>query len=261
MASWSVILGTYALGTKVAISAVKVMTSKRISEYPIIRSDTTIIPESKQNSLRIDLTGTLVGTGYANFRDELKLLRAAVDGTTQNFYFDDERYVRIKSRSFDYSFIKQDFCNYNLSLVGEMPYFLAVNATSYIEGVTNSTVGGICSGTTFNVSNLGDIQIPARIVFTGAGAATISNNIQFENTTLGTLFKFTGTLQNTSELIIDLGYGNNNVPQYTVTLDGVNAMSAFEGDFMELAMGSNAFEYTGAITGTISIYYRKGYQS
>lgn len=261
MATWSIILGTYAIGTRAAISAVKVMTSKRIAEYPIIRSDVTSIPEGRQNSLRIDLVGTLVGTGYANFRDELKDLRAAVDGTTQNFYFDDERYIRMKSRNFDYSYIKQDFCNYNLSLVGEMPYFLAVNAGSYIEGVTDSTLGGICSGTEFNVSNLGDVQIPVKIVFTGAGAATIANNIQFENKTLGTLFKFTGTLQNTSELIIDLGYDNHNVPKYTVTLDGVNAMSAFEGDFMELAAGSNALEYTGDPTGTVSIYYRKGYQS
>ena len=261
MATWAVLLGTYALGTKAAINAVKVMTSKRISEYPIIRSDMTIIPEGKQNSLRIDLTGTLVGTGYTNFRDELKLLRAAADGTTANFQFDSERYIRVKSRSFDYSFIKQDYCNYNLSLVGEMPYFLAVVDSSSIQGVTGSTATGIASGSAFNLSNVGDVQIPMKIIFTGAGAATIVNNIQFENTTLGTLMKFTGTLKQTSSLVIDLGYGNNNVPQYTVTLDGVNAMSAFEGDFMELAVGSNALRYTGALTGTVSIYYRKGYQS
>jgi len=261
MATWAVLLGTYAIGTKAAISAIKVMTSKRISEHPIIRSDTTVIPEGKQNSLRIDLVGTLVGTGYTNFRDELKLLRGAADGTTQNFQFDDERYIRVKGRSFDYSFIKQDFCNYNLSLIGEMPYFLAVVDNSSIQGVTNSTAGGISSGTAFNLNNAGDVQIPIKIIFTGAGAATIADNIQFENVTLGTLLKFRGILQITSSLVIDLGYGNNNVPQYTVTLDGVNAMSAFEGDFMELAAGTNSLKYTGAAAGTVSIYYRKGYQS
>ena len=137
---------------------------------------------------------------------------------------------------------------------------LAATAESYIDGVTGDTAG-ISSGTTFNVSNDGDVQIPCKIVITGAGAATIDNDVQFENTTLGTLCKFTGVLQITSTLIIDSGYDQNNVPTFTVTLDGVNAMSTFEGDFMELATGSNALEYTGASNGSVDVYYREGFYS
>ena len=261
MATWAVKLGTYAIGTTDAISAIKLIRSRRITEHPIIRSDMTIIPEGKFNPLRIDLTGTIVGTDYTSTRTELKNVIGALESTTQNFYIDDERYCRVVSRNFDYAFIKQDFCNYNLSLMGELPYFLAVTANSSIAGVTNTAGVGINSGTAFNISNLGDIRVPLKIIFTGAGATTIANNIQFENTTLGTLLKFTGILQITSSLVIDLGYDYHNVPTYVVTLDGVNAMSAFEGDFMELAVGSNALEYTGAANGTISIYHRKGYYS
>jgi len=260
MASFQVLLGTYAIGTEAAISAIRIARSRRISQHPIIRNDMTMIGEGKLRPLKIDLKGTIVGTDYTSLRTELFDLIGALESTTQNFYIDDERYCRVISRNFDYSFIKQDFCNYNLSFFGELPYFLAATANSFIDGITGDTAG-ISSGTTFNVSNLGDIKIPCKIVITGAGAATIDNDIQFENTTLGTLFKFTGVLQITSTLIIDLGYDYHNVPNYVVTLDGVDAMSAFEGDFMELATGSNALEYTGANTGTVAVYYRKGYYS
>ena len=260
MASFAVLLGTYAIGTEAAISAIKIARTRRISKSPIIRSDMTMIGEGNINPLTISLTGTIAGTDYTSLRTELFNLIGALESTTQNFYIDDERFCRVVSKSFDYAFIKQDFCNYNLSLLGELPYFLAATAESYIEGVTGDTLG-ITSGTTFNVSNLGDIQIPCKIVITGAGAATIVNNIQFENTTLGTEFKFTGTLQITSSLIIDAGYDYNNVPTFTVTLDGVDAMADFEGDFMELAVGSNALEYTGGQTGTIDVYHRKGHYS
>jgi hypothetical protein len=260
MATWAVKIGTYAIGTSAAISAIKLMRSRRVTEHPIVRSDMTIIGEGKQSPLRIDLTGTCVGTDYTSTRTELKNIIGASESTTQSFFLDNERYCRVVSRNFDYSFVKQDYCNYNLSLMGELPYFLASAADSYIAGVVGNTLG-ITSGTAFNVSNLGDIKIPCKIVLTGAGAATISNNVQFENTTLGTLCKFTGTLQITSTLVIDMGYDYHNVPNFIVTLDGVNAMSAFEGDFIELAAGSNAIEYTGAQTGTISIYYRKEFYS
>lgn len=260
MANWAVKLGTYTIGTSAAISAIKLMRSRRVSEHPIVRSDMTMIGEGKQSPLRIDLSGTVVGTDYASTRTELKNIIGALESTTQDFYIDNERYCRVIGRNFDYSFITQDFCNYNLSLMGELPYFLATTADSYVAGVTGDTLG-ITSGTSFNISNLGDINIPCKIVIKGAGAATISNNIQFENTTLGTLCKFTGTLQITSTLVIDMGYDYHNVPNFIVTLDGVNAMSAFEGDFMELAVGSNALEYNGAGTGTISVFYRKGFYS
>jgi len=260
MASFEVKIGTYAIGTEAAISAIKVIRSRRISQYPIIRNDMTMIGEGKMNPLKINLSGTIAGTDYTSLRTELLDVIGAIESTTQNFYIDDERYCPVVSNKFDYAFIKQDFCNYNLTLLGGLPYFLASAASSYVEGVTGDTLG-ITSGTTFNVSNLGDIRIPCKIIITGAGAATIANNIQFENTTLGTLFKFTGTLQITSSLVIDMGYDFNNVPTYTVTLDGVDAMANFEGDFMELATGSNALEYTGGQTGTIDVYHRKGYYS
>lgn len=260
MASWAIKIGTYALGTQAAVAALKIMRSRRVSQFPIIRSDMTMIGEGKQNALRINLQGTLAGTDYTSTRTELMNIIGALESTTQSFYIDDERYCRVVSKNFDYAFVTQDFCNYNLSLLGELPYFLSGAASSYIEGVTAGT-DAVTSGTAFNVSNLGDIKIPCKLVITGAGAATIDNNIQFENTTLGTLCKFTGVLQITSTLVIDMGYDYHNVPTYTVTLDGVDAMGNFEGDFMELATGSNALEYTGAATGSVSIYHRKGYYS
>ena len=218
----------------------------------------TMIGEGKQNPLKISLRGTVAGSDYTSLRTELFNLIGALESTTQDFHIDDERYVRVVSKSFDYAFVKQDFCNYNLSFLGELPYFLASVAGSSLKPIP-ATTDASTGGTAFTISNAGDVKIPCKIVITGAGAATIDNNIQFENTTLGTLWKFTGVLQITSTLIVDLGYDYNNLPTYVVTLDGVNAMSAFEGDFTELAIGNNVLQYIGGTTGSVEVFHRKGY--
>lgn len=413
MATWGIKLGTYTLGTTAAVKALKIATSRRLNQYPIIRSDVSITPEGKQNPIRLDLSGTLIGSDYTSMRTALSDLRGALESTTQNFYIDDERYIRVVSRNFDYAFIKQDFCNYNLSFTGELPYFLAGTVDSYV-------VSALSSGVSFPISNAGDVRVPLKFVFrntsydTATMLGTTISDVQFENKTLALEFYYRGALSSTlgwvalsnpsfeawtsgtnvapdgwtlsagavgqeigtiylgtysskitrsgsdaiinqvftdpkgisywqgktvtakvwvyaddassaaiqiydgltigtysafhsggsawelltvsytfpanstvagvacrvftdvscifdafslsegsdisgDELVIDGGYDNQNVNKFKAELNGTNAMSAFEGDFMELKAGTNYMEYTGSVGGTMTLYWRKGY--
>src|SRR3990167_7037002 len=181
MTSFAIKLGTYALGTEAAVSALKIVTNRRIDEYPIIRNDMTIIPTGNMKPIRIDVTGTIAGSGYTALRTALQDLRRALETGKESFYIDSDRYCRVLSKSFDYGFITSDFANYNISFIGELPYFLAVG-TSY-----NAYAVGT-SALTYPISSSGDVQIPVKVsVKAPAGGIPAGTNITFENKTLGLL--------------------------------------------------------------------------
>lgn len=252
MATFGITLGTYDIGTEAAVSAVKIITQRRIIQSPVLRSDMTIIPEGKLKPLKISISGTLLGSSYSSLRTELGKLRGAVQSTRQEFHLDDDRFVNVIDSNFDYSFVKTDFCNYSAKFLAELPYFLAATAESSVTLVP-------VSGQTYAIGNDGDVGIPLKIVLRASEAGTIADAIQFENVTDGSLFKFRGTLTQTQQLVIDLGYDNDNVPTYTAELDGVNVTSAFEGDFMQALSGTNWLALTGSIAMTVSVYWREGF--
>jgi len=252
MSTWAVTLGTYAIGTEAAVSAVKVVSNRRLKQYAIIRSATTLIPEGKLKPLTISLNGTISGATYDALQTELAQLRGAVQSTTQTLTLDDERYVRVVSSGFNYSFITTDYCNYSAKFLAGLPYFLATAASSNINATPTTAV-------TYQLNRAGDVSVPLKIVIDANEVGTIADNIQFENVNDGTLLKFRGTLTQTQQLVIDLGYDNNNIPKYTVEVDGVNAMSAFEGDFLSVLTGTNMMRLTGSVQCTVSLYWRDGY--
>lgn len=254
MATWGVKIGTYDIAGTAPISGVKIVNSRRLQQFPIIRNEVTLIPEGKPTPIQINITGTIAGGNYSAMRDELSALRGAVESTTQNFYLDDDRYVRVVSKSLDYSFVTTDFCNYNARFLGELPYWLAATAESNVNATPTS-------GVTYPINNGGDVPIALKIVIDANEVGTIADNIQFENATDGSLLKFRGTLTETQQLVIDMGYDNHNVIKYKVELDGVNAMSAFEGDFMRALAGTNYLELTGSVACTVTVHWREGFYS
>lgn len=252
MANFQILIGTYNIGSEAAVNAIDVITQKRIAQYPIIRDNLTVIPEGKNKPLSIDIRGTVKGTDYTSLRTAIKELRQALEAGRQSFYLDDERYARILNSNFDYAYVTQDYCNYNARFVCELPYWLADAASSDVRGPT--------SGATYPITSNGDIRIPLKVILT-APVGGISDNIIFENKTSGLLFKFRGALAATEQLVIDAGYDDYNRPNYKVELEGVSAMSAFEGDFMYLEDGINNLEFTGEAATTVSLYWRDGFVS
>ena len=257
MATLGIKLGTYAFGTNAYVDALKVASGRRTEQFPIVRSDMTIIPEGKYSPIKIDISGTIYGSDYTSLRTAVKSLKLAIDGVKKSFYIDAERYIRVISKSFDYAFITKDFANYSASFVGEMPYFLAEAASSNVSLPTTAV--------TFPVSSAADVNVPMKLSFLSPAAGIpLGTTITFENITLGLLCKFNGALAATQTLVIDSGYDDYNRPTFKVEVDGVSAMSAFEGDFMAIDPGTNWLGVTmnaGAVVSTVSLYWRQGFMS
>lgn len=254
MTTFGTKIGTYSFGTSAFTDALKIVSGRRIEQFPIVRSDLNIIPESKATPIRIDISGTVFGSDYTSLRTAVRDIKRAVDGTKKSFYIDDDRYIRVISKSFDYSIIRQDYANFAASFLGEMPYFLAVYASSYIS-LPATTI-------TYPIGNNGDVQIPFKIVILAPdGGIPAGTTVQFENKTNNLLLTYTGALTATQSLVIDSGYDDYNRPTFKVELDGVSAMSAFEGDFMAIEPGTNWLSITGLSVATVSLYWRHGFLS
>lgn len=253
MATWGVKIGTYNIGTEAAIEAIKVIKSRRVSQYPVIRQDLTLIPEGCAQPMQIELRGTIAGSDYTSLRTELEQINNALAGGRQPFYIDNERYVNVLDTTFDYSFITQDFCNYSVRFIGQLPYFLAAVASSNVSTPT--------SGSSYAITNVGNVRVPLKIVIRPVASGTVSDNIQIENHTLSQLFKYRGVVSATEDVAVDTGYDNENIPSYSVDHEGVTAMSAFEGDFLWLNDGVNYIEFTGIANVTVSLYWREGYRA
>jgi len=254
MSTFGIKVGTYAFGTNSFVDALKIASGRRMEQYPIIRTDMTIIPENKAQPIKIDISGTVTGSDYTSLRTAIKQLKQAVDGATKDFYIDDERFIRVISRSFDYAYMTQDFANYNVGLLGEMPYLLAGTVSSYVSLPTTAV--------TYPVGNGGDVKVPLKIsILAPNGGIPIGTTIQFENVTTGLICQFIGALTATQTLVIDCGYDDYNRPTFKVEVNGVSAMSAFEGDFISVLQGTNWLKFTGCSVATVSLYWRRGYVS
>ncbi len=257
MATFGIKFGTYTVGTNVFIEALKVASGRRIDQFPIVRSDMTVIPEGKATPIQIDISGTLYGSDYTSLRTAIQTLKNAVTGVKKSFYIDGERYIRVVSKTVDYAFITKDFANFNASLIGEMPYFLA--------DVASTDIRLPVSAATYQINNTSDVNVPLKVsIQAPAAGVALGTTITFENKTLGLLWQFLGALGATSTLVVDSGYDDYNRPTFKVEVDGVSAMSAFQGDFMALDPGTNMLALTmsaGAVVSTTTLYFRQGFVS
>lgn len=254
MATFGVKIGTYSFGTDGFIASLKIASGRRSEQYSVIRKDMTIIPENKSQPVKLDFSGTVNGSDYGSLREAIKKLKLAVDGTKKDFYIDNERFIRVISKTFDHSYVNQNFANFHVGLLGEMPYLLAGTVSSYVSLPTTEV--------TYPIGNDGDVEVPLKIsILAPDGGIPIGTTIQFENRTTGGLCKFTGALTATQTLVIDCGYDDYNRPTFKVEVDGVSAMSAFEGDFISVLDGTNWMCFTGCSVATVSLYWRRGYIS
>lgn len=257
MATFGIKLGTYTFGTNSFVDALKIASGRRIEQFPVVRSDMTIIPEGKAQPIQIEISGTLYGSDYTSLRTAVKSMKQAIDGVKKSFYIDGDRYIRVVSKSFDYAFVTKDFANFSASFLGEMPYFQAESATTFVSLPVTAV--------TYSVSNSGDVNVPMKVQFTAPAAGVVlGTTITFQNVTLGLLFKYSGALSATSVLVIDSGYDDYNRPTFKVEVNGVSAMSAFEGDFMSIDPGTNWIGVTmsaGAVASTTTLYWRQGFLS
>ncbi len=219
----------------------------------IIRSNNSIVPEGNMNAVRLRLNGTISGTGYDNFRDNVRKLKKLLEAGTQRIYIDDERFIDGLHTAFSLSPATQDYASFNVAFECRYPFWQEQWASYFSTApVLNAT---------FYVVNNSDIEIPLKVIITGSAAGTIDNSCRLINATADQIGQYTGLLVATQELIIDKGFDTYN--DYAVTVGSNNQLSynssfgSYEGDIFTLKPGENKFVYVGAAAGTIEFYWRE----
>lgn len=238
-------LGTFTLDSSagVAVAGIEYDIQKSIVESALVKFPGSVIPIGKRKSLTIRVSGSVSGSNYDALRTALDNLKNAFDDTAEKkFTTDDDRQVNVQYKSFGYSFKAiRTFANFKAELVASWPYHVSQTLQSDTRTPT--------SGVGYALSNAGNANAKCKITITAPGGGVPANDIIFENTTLGLLCQYRGALGASGVLII-----NNDVDGagLVVTEDGVSALADFEGDFMEMASGSNTFKLTSS-TGSISV--------
>jgi len=103
------------------------------------------------------------------------------------------------------------------------------------------------TGVGYTLNNSGNANARVKIVITAPGG-DITDDMQIENTTVGLLCKYRGTVTATKDLEIDNRYDTDD---FEVKNDGTLDMANFEGDFIYLQPGNNTIELTGTMGVTV----------
>lgn len=245
--------GAYAPNGKVddgwAYEKIDITDNRRMQEFNIIRSQNTDIPEGKMKPAKIKVSGTIVGSDWSSFRDTVRRFKRMLAGGTQKIYIDEERFIEGLHRNFALRPQTQDFAKYSASFTCRYPFWLQ-NWSSYFSTAP-------VSAATFYITNNGDVEVPCKMIVTGAASGTIDDDILIDNVTATQQGKLVAVLQQTSELVIDKGYDQYN--DYAVNVGTAASFGSYEGDLFTLLPGENAFVFVGGAVGTIEVYWREGF--
>jgi len=227
-----------------------IQTKRRVQQSGIIRSNRSIVSNPTYDPAKVKISGTVAGSCWESFRDAVRRLRNSMGNTTQKIQLDSARYIEGNSEGISYSLIKSDFAKYDASFICKYPFFNNQYASYFSTAPVNNG--------TFYVTNTGDINVPLRVIVTGAASGTIANDMQITNTTTGEIGKYIGVLNQTTETYIDKGFFE--VDKFSVTQNNASVIASNEGDLFSLNPGTNVFVYNGAnVAGTLEFYWRQAY--
>lgn len=228
---------------------IDILDKRRLTESQVIRSHNTIIDEGKMQAVKVKLSGTIAGSDYSSFRNTVGRLKRLLYKGTQRVCIDDERYIEGINSGFSLNPETQNYAKFSTDLVCRYPFWQN-NWASYFS---TSPV----SAATFYIINNGEVEVPCRVILTGAAAATIDNNILLENLTKNQQGRFTSVLNAAQELFIDKGFETFNT--YKVMIGTAQSYGSYEGDLFTLQPGKNNFVFTGGAVGTIEFYWRESF--
>ena len=118
-------------------------------------------------------------------------------------------------------------------MVAPVPFFTTVGA-SVETGFT------LADGVSLFDLGVGGNAFAEPKIYIHANGGTISDDFQLFNITNNNqLFKFRGTIADGETVVID-------TEELTVLNDGVDGISDFEGDFLNLLAGTNEFSFAGS---------------
>lgn len=245
-------IGTFDLDSSNGISVedIQFRINKNVQEFDITKAHGSIIPIAKRKSAGFNVRGKVNASDYDALRTALDNLKNALESSSEfKFTTDDDRYMNVQCRSFSQSWLAiRTVAEFSFELVASYPFWLAASITTDSRTPT--------SGVGYTVNNPGNAYARAKITITAGGSA-ISDDIKFQNSTVGQLFQYRGDLASTEALVI-----NNRLDgvDLEVLNDGDDAIMDFDGDFITLAPGDNTLIFTsGASSPTVTVAFRPTY--
>jgi hypothetical protein len=234
----------------VVIGAIEVKESKAVKTTPIPKTDGSIAETAKRSAITISMSGDVMGSTYDGLRANIDGFKAILQNGLQKFIMDDDRYVYAQLKDFSYSYkTMMSLARWSASFVSHYPFWLAEVASSYV-------ISPVDTGTTYEVSSAGNAPARTKFLIT-AGNDSIVDDIKIQNDTNGQIWRYRGTVLGTEEVLeVDNRYDTDD---FQVLNDAVDDIVNFEGDFMEVAAGTNEIIYTGITAGTVgamTIYWR-----
>lgn len=251
MASIEIKFGSHNLGTTEDVEAIQVRSSHVLSPVYIPRKNGLTIPLGELGAGEISLAGKLTSTTYTNLLTAQNTFRSSIKGTKGKLTFDDTYYMYAQLRDFEWSYIAMQKA---ISWTGS---WIADEAKLFSETFQSQTKSPTSGVAYTDVSVTGNAPTRAKISITNNSGGAITN-FTFENTTTGDKFKFTGSLANTKVLVVN-NYADYSDTTLTVTNDGTDAISSFEGDFITLASGTNSLKYTGTTAVSVKTEWHDAY--
>jgi phage-related protein len=231
------------------IDKIDIKETKSVKVTTIPKTDGSIAETARRSALKINLSGSIVGGDYDALRDNIDGFKATLQDGLQKFTIDDDRYIYAQLNDFSYSYkTLRTFANWSASFIAHYPYWQAELASSDIRTPV--------SATTYMISNPGNAPARVKVLLT-SGATSIVDDIKIENITNGQAFQYRGTLAGTTKVLeIDNRYDTDD---FQVLNDSADDIVNFEGDFLEVAAGTNYIKFTGAVGKTVpevALYFR-----
>lgn len=214
------------------------------SSFDIARRHSVFIdPESVlARERKISLAGNVKGTDYANCRALYDAIIKEMLPGERWFYLYDDRYLK--------GYLTKETTKYKASLCYLEFTFDVIFPVSFYNHIArlreSETISS--SPTSFNFSYTGGAFSKPKITFAADQGGDISSCV-LQNLTTGESISFSGTVSSTNSLVVDCD-------EQTVLNNGVDSISYFTGDFLQLIPGTNYLKFTGSKC-TIKIDYFK----
>jgi len=231
-------------GTEYSISSINIKESKSVNLHKIPKTDGAISETARRESIEISVEGQIGSSNYDTLRTSIDNLKASLHSGIQNFYIDDDRYIKAQLKSFDKEWISfRTLASFEATFVAHYPFWLDVNSSSDSRVPT--------SGVGYVINNAGNCSTRLKVVVTASGQ--ITDALKIENQTNGKFFQYRGTVLAGNSFTADNRFDTDD---FIITNNAVDDFANFEGDFIELEAGDNTIIYTGTASATVALTYR-----
>ena len=213
----------------------------------IPKRDGVLINSGKVGQRVYQLKGQIQASTPTALRTARDAMLQVIANRTGNLYLFTDRFAEARLTKYSEAIVDGsgiEALDFILEFTCSEPFEQSETLNS--SSLTTSTSGD----STYTVTNNGNYETFAKITVT-APASSIVNDILVSNTTRDETFTFLGTLAGTKALIV-----NSLVTPFTVTNDGVDAVSDFSGEVIKLSPGANTIKFNAIINAVLKFEWR-----